>query len=127
MSSSRRNFLATMTAASYQRVSGANDRIGIGFIGCGLIGLRHIQDFKKQPDAALVAVADVHKPRIERGQSDCGPGTKGYSDFRKLLDDKNVQAVVISTPDHWHALQTIMACGAGKAVYVGKPMTVFVR
>jgi predicted dehydrogenase len=127
MSASRRNFLAAMTAASYQRVLGANDRIGIGFIGCGLIGLRHIQDFKKQPDTALVAVADVHKPRIERGQSDCGTGTKGYSDFRKLLEDKDVQAVVISTPDHWHALQTIMACGAGKDVYVEKPMTVFVR
>lgn len=127
MYSSRRTFLGAMTAASYQRVAGANDRIGIGFIGCGLIGLRHIVDFKKQPDAALVAVSDVYQPRIERGQADCGPGTKGYHDFRKLLDDKDVQAVVVSTPDHWHALHTILACAAGKDVYVEKPMTLFVK
>jgi predicted dehydrogenase len=127
MSSSRRTFLAAATAASYARVQGANDRVGIGFIGCGLIGLRHIVDFKKQPDAALVAVCDVHKPRVEQGKADCGPDTKGYSDFRKLLEDKDIQAVVISTPDHWHALQTIMACAAGKDVYVEKPMTLFVK
>jgi len=127
MSSSRRTFLGAMTAASYQRVPGANDRVGIGFIGCGLIGLRHIQDFKQQNNAELVAVCDVHRPRVERGQADCGPGARGFHDFRKLLEEKNVQAVVISTPDHWHALQTIMACAAGKDVYVEKPMTLFVR
>jgi predicted dehydrogenase len=128
MSSSRRSFLAgAVTAASYSRVTGANDRARIGFIGCGLIGLRHIVDFKKQPDAELAAVCDAYQPRIERGQADCGPNTRGYSDFRKLLDDKSIDAVVISTPDHWHALQTIMACAAGKDVYVEKPMTLFAQ
>lgn len=127
MSSSRRTFLAAATAASYTRVMGANERIGIGFIGCGLIGLRHIQDFKKQPDAGLVAVCDAYGPRIEQGRTDCGPGTKGYTDFRKMLEDKDVQAVVVSTPDHWHALQTMLACAAGKDVYVEKPMTLFIR
>ncbi len=125
--STRRTVVGALTAASFQRVLGANDRIGIGFIGCGLIGLRHIVDFKKQPDAALVAVSDVHGPRLERGQADCGSGTKAYPDFRKLLEDKDVHAVVISTPDHWHALQTILACAAGKDVYVEKPMTLFVK
>jgi len=119
--------MATMTAASYDRILGANDRIGIGFIGCGLIGLRHIQDFKSQKDAGLAAVSDVYQPRTEQAQADCGPGTKAYGDFRKLLEDKDVHAVVISTPDHWHALQTILACAAGKDVYVEKPLTVFVR
>jgi len=51
----------------------------------------------------------------------------GYSDFRKLLDDRAVEAVVISTPDHWHALMTMMACAAGKDVYVEKPLSLFVR
>jgi len=124
---SRRSFLTAATAASYGRVLGANNRIGIGFIGCGLIGLRHIQDFKKQPDADLVAVSDVYLPRLEQGKADCGPRTRTYRDFRKLLEDKDVEAVCISTPDHWHALQTILACAAGKDVYVEKPMTLFVR
>jgi len=54
-------------------------------------------------------------------------GVKPYRDFRKLLDDKDIQAVVVSTPDHWHALLTIMACAAGKDVYVEKPLTLFVK
>src|SRR5437868_1313575 len=100
---SRRAFLGAMTAASYSRIMGANERLRIGFIGCGLIGLRHIADFKKLPGAELVAVSDIYDPRIERGQADCGGSSvKGYKDFRKLLDDKNVDAVIISTPDHWH-------------------------
>jgi predicted dehydrogenase len=115
-----------MTAASWDRVAGANDRVGVGFIGCGLIGLRHIADFRKLPDAALIAVSDVYQPRMEQARQLCG-GAKPYADFRKLLEDKDVDAVVISTPDHWHALQTIMACAAGKDVYVEKPMTLFVR
>ena len=124
---SRRAFLGTAAAASYGRIQGANDRVRLGFLGCGLIGLRHIADFKQQPDAALAAVCDVYQPRVERAQADCGAGTRGYRDFRRLLDDRDVDAVVISTPDHWHALQTIMACAAAKDVYVEKPMTLFVR
>ncbi len=116
-----------MTAASYQRVLGANERVRIGFIGCGLIGLRHIADFKELPDADLTAVCDVYEPRIGYAQEKCGSSPKGYRDFRKMLDDKNVDAVIVSTPDHWHALQTIMACAAGKDVYVEKPMTLFIR
>jgi predicted dehydrogenase len=127
-SSSRRAFLgAAVTAASYQRVLGANDRVRVGFIGCGLIGLRHIADFKIIPDAELAAVSDVYEPRIGYAQEKCGSNPKGYRDFRKMLDDKSIDAVIISTPDHWHALQTIMACAAGKDVYVEKPMTVFIR
>jgi predicted dehydrogenase len=127
MPGSRRTFLGAMTAASYGRVLGANERVGIGFIGCGLIGLRHIADFKEIPAASLNAVCDIYKPRIEQAKVNCGSNPAGYQDFRKLLEDKNVDAVVISTPDHWHALQSIMACAAGKDVYVEKPMTLFVR
>jgi predicted dehydrogenase len=126
-STSRRGFLGAMTAASYGRVMGANDRVQVGFIGYGLIGGRHVADFKKLPDVDLAAVADVYQPRVEQGVAACGAGCKGYADFRKLLEDKNIQGVVVSTPDHWHALATIMACAAGKDVYVEKPMTVFLK
>lgn len=116
-----------MTAASYSRIVGANGRVGVGFIGCGLIGLRHIEDFKTFPDASLAAVSDVYQPRIDHARALCASSPAGYADFRRLLDDKAVEAVVVSTPDHWHALHTIMACAAGKDVYVEKPMTLFVR
>ena len=116
-----------MLAASYARILGANDRIGVGFIGYGLIGAQHVYDFKDQPDTDLVAVSEVYEPRLEAGKHACGARCKGYADFRRMLEDKDVQAVVVSTPDHWHALHTMMACAAGKDVYVEKPMTLFVR
>jgi predicted dehydrogenase len=118
---------AVLTAAGYERVLGANDRVGIGFIGYGLIGKRHVLDFKEQPDADLIAVAEVHRGRLEEAKGLIGGSVKGHGDFRKLLDDRDVQAVVVSTPDHWHALMTMMACAAGKDVYVEKPLTLFVR
>jgi predicted dehydrogenase len=116
-----------MSAASYQRVLGANDRVQVAFIGFGLIGKQHVADFKKQKDADLVAMCEVYQPRLEEGLAYMGnPNAKGYSDFRKMYENKDIQGVVISTPDHWHALQTILACAAGKDVYVEKPLTVFV-
>jgi len=127
LSSSRRAFVGAMTAASYSRVLGANNRVNIGFIGCGLIGLRHVADFKALNDVALTAVCDAYQPRVAYAQAQCGSNPTGYLDFRKLLDDKNVDAVIVSTPDHWHALQSIMACAAGKDVYVEKPMSLFIQ
>ena len=62
-----------------------------------------------------------------RPRRSIGGNVRGYRDFRKLLDDKDIDAVVISTPDHWHALMTMLACAAGKDVYVEKPLTLFVR
>jgi predicted dehydrogenase len=118
---------AALTAASWQRVLGANERVGIGFIGYGLIGKRHLLDFQTQPDAELVAIAEVHRGRRDEAAAQIGPHGKGYADFRRLLDDKDVRAVVVSTPDHWHALPTMLACAAGKDVYVEKPLTLFVR
>ena len=126
---SRRAFVGAtaLSAMSYNRVLGANDRIGVGFIGFGLIGKQHVADFKKFDDVELAGMCDVYKPRLEEGLQYMGNArAKGYSDFRRMLDDKDIQAVVVSTPDHWHALLTIMACAAGKDVYVEKPMTVFI-
>src|SRR5487761_1660724 len=124
---SRRQFIkaslgsAALSAASYRRVLGANERIGVGFIGFGLIGKRHLLDFKEQPDVQVVAVCDAHRGRVAEGCELAG-GCRGYADFRKLLDDHEVDAVVISTPDHWHALMTMLACAAEKDVYVEKPL-----
>jgi predicted dehydrogenase len=131
MSSSRRKFLerglGAVTAASYQRIKGANDRVQVGFIGYGLIGHQHVHDFKNQKDVDLAAMCETYLPRLDEGVTALGGRAKSYRDFRKMLDDKDIQAVVVSTPDHWHALLTIMSCAAGKDVYVEKPLTVFVK
>ena len=129
---SRRAFVrggaATLvTAASYARTLGANDRVGVGFIGYGLIGKRHVLDFRDQPDVNPVAVAEVHRGRLDEARTLLGGSVQGYGDFRRLLDRRDMDAVVISTPDHWHALMTMLACAAGKDVYVEKPLTLFVR
>ena len=130
---SRRSFVkaagaaSLLTAASWGRVAGANERVGVGFIGFGLIGKRHVLDFQADKGADLVAVAEVHRGRLKEATALIGGSIKGYDDFRRLLDDKDVQAVVVSTPDHWHALHTMLACAAGKDVYVEKPLTLFVR
>jgi predicted dehydrogenase len=116
-----------LSAASYARALGANERVGVAFIGFGLIGKRHVLDFQAQPDVQCVAVAEVHRGRLEEASALIGGSVKAHADFRKLLDDRDVSAVVVSTPDHWHALMTMLACAAGKDVYVEKPLTLFVR
>ncbi len=125
--SSLRVAASAITAASYKRLLGANDRVQVGFIGYGLIGSQHVHDFSNQPDVDMAAMCDVYQPRLEQGVAACGQKATPYSDFRKMLDNKDLQAIVVSTPDHWHALMTIMACGAGKDVYVEKPLTLFVK
>src|SRR3954449_2390876 len=127
MASTRRTFLGALTAASYSRVLGANDRVQVGFIGYGLIGKQHVVDFRKLADVDCAAVAEVHGARVDEGVSACGGQAKADRDFRRLLDNKDLQGVVVSTPDHWHCAMTILACAAGKDVYVEKPLTLFVR
>jgi predicted dehydrogenase len=130
---SRRHFLhagtalagASLSAAAYGRVLGANDRIAVGFIGHGLIGTRHVLDFKEQPDVRLAGIAETHADRRASALAVMGTGAREYTDFRELIDAADVDAVCVSTPDHWHALQTMLACAAGKDVYVEKPVTLF--
>src|SRR5215212_2250724 len=119
--------LISTTALSTQRVLGANERVGIGVIGFGLMGRIHTRNFRSLPNSHVVAVSDVYQPRLDAAAELVGSGAKPYRDFRRLLEDKNVDAVVIATPDHWHALMCMMACAAGKDVYVEKPLTLFVR
>jgi myo-inositol 2-dehydrogenase / D-chiro-inositol 1-dehydrogenase len=127
----RRSFLAgasaaiAASAAAVQSASAANEKINVGFIGYGLIGKRHVLDFRDQPDVNIVAIAECHAGRLNEAKSLIGGNIRGFTDFRELLDDKTIDAVVISTPDHWHALMTMLACAAGKDVYVEKPLTLF--
>jgi hypothetical protein len=79
MSVTRRRILAGLSAASYARIVGANDRVQVGFIGFGLIGAQHVHDFKNQRDADLAAMCDVYQPRLEQGIAACGGNAKGYS------------------------------------------------
>ena len=130
-SMSRRKFVTTttlgLTALSASRVFGANERINVGLIGFGLIGRFHLAALKAQPDVQVTAVSDAHQGRLEQGAEMAGGQAAKYRDFRKLIADKNVDAVYVATPDHWHALMTMLACDAGKDVYVEKPLTLFVR
>jgi predicted dehydrogenase len=129
----RREFLTVstgalaLTAASYGRVLGASERIGIGFIGYGLIGKRHVSTFRQLGNVDLLGVAETHRGRQEEGVAAAGKQAVGYADFRRMLENKNIHAVVVATPDHWHALLTMLSCAAGKDVYVEKPLTLFVR
>jgi len=99
-----------------------SERIVLGFIGVGGMGTRLITTFKKFPDVAIAAVCDVHEPHARRARSASGATPETHGDFRRLLDRKDIDAVVIATPDHWHAITTIMACQAGKDVYCEKPL-----
>jgi predicted dehydrogenase len=116
-----------LTAASYRRVLGANDRVRVGFVGIGLIGKRHLLDFLAQPDVTVAGICEVSDTRLADGVETAGGAPERHKDFRRMLDRRDVDAVVVSTPDHWHAPITILACAAGKDVYVEKPLNHVVR
>jgi predicted dehydrogenase len=104
----------------------AAERIGLGFVGVGGMGKGLLQDFISNPDVDVVAIADVYdKHGQEAVQIAAAKGHKPdlYRDFRRVLDRREIDAVVIATPDHWHALTAIHACHAGKDVYVEKPLS----
>lgn len=141
---SRRRFLQTTAAASTvfaapylipERAFGANERVNLGFIGCKNRGMQNAEGFRvvgkdagKLPvncaavcDVDTKVIADAVKAVEKTGHK---PST--FGDYRKLLERKDIDAVVASVPDHWHAVMTIDACGAGKDVYCEKPLSLFV-
>ena len=146
---SRRTFIKRSTATglglgfapAIVSAQGANDRIRVGFIGVGNRGSQLLHSFMQYRDVEIAALCDVYEPYLLRDRSKVHKRfieelpqipamgesfrtePKRYRDFRQLIDDKNIDAVVIATPDHLHAVQTIAACEAGKDVYVEKPLT----
>ncbi len=108
------------------RAVGENDKIVVGIIGVGSRGYNtHIDWFGKHPDVEIGAVCDVHAPYVERAVAKTGGKARGYHDFRDLLAQKDIDAVVVCTPPQWHAIISILACQAGKDVYCEKPMSRF--
>jgi predicted dehydrogenase len=114
--------LAAVSAASYARILGANNRIQLGLIGAGDRGRHDMTQFQQAGGVDVVAVCDIYAEQIDRARQKA-PNAKNFSDHRKLLEIKEVNAVLIATPDHWHAETTIDALNAGKDVYVEKPLT----
>jgi predicted dehydrogenase len=115
------SFLITGTKAS-GNIIGANDRLRIGVAGLNGRGGSHIGGWRGQKNVEIVALIDPDK-RVLAGRLKSIPGAKGYADVRKALEDKNLDAISIATPNHWHSLITIWAAQAGKHVYVEKPMS----
>jgi predicted dehydrogenase len=118
MITNRRSFLVAGATAV---AMGAGDRIRAGIIGAGGRGQYHIAQFK-EVGADMAAVCDVYEPNLQAGLKAASTGAKPYTNYKKMLEDKSLDAVVIATPDHWHAQMTIDAVEAGKDVYVEKPM-----
>lgn len=127
----RRGFLGSTAAVGLgvlahpsfsAKVFGANDRIVMGIIGAGGMGRGHMENFKSQ-GAEWGAVCDVYEFNLEAGLEIAGPQAKAYSDHRKLLERKDIDAVLIATPEHWHHGHLIDVLQAGKDAYCEKPMS----
>lgn len=118
-----------LTATNYRALAGVgpNDTIQVGSIGVGPMGMGRLREFMKQPDVTVTAICDVDRSHLERALAEAekqqGRKPEGFRDFRKLLEFKDLDAVVIATPDHWHALPAIDAFKAGKDVFVEKPLS----
>ena len=105
---------------------GANDRINVGLIGCKSMGWSDLSDFFLHPEVDCVALCDIDQNILAQRASEVekirGKRPELYGDYRKLLERADIDAVIIGTPDHWHCLQMVDACEAGKDVYVEKPI-----
>ena len=122
----RRQFVraaAFATAASYGRILGANDRIRIGAIGVGSRGQALLGALNQLDSHEIVALCDIYKPHLITSKAAHAPHAQEYGDHQEVLDRKDVDAVVIATPDHWHVPILLDALQAGKDVYCEKPVT----
>ncbi len=119
--------ISSMSSFKSSAFAGApSDQLNIALIGVRNMGFGILERHLEIPGVKCVALCDVDKPLLERRAADVlnryGQSPKLYGDFRALLENKEIDAVIIGTPDHWHCLQTVYACEAGKDVYVEKPM-----
>ena len=117
------------SAASASNIMGANDRIHIALIGCGGMGRGDLRDFLRTKNAQCVGLCDVDDAQVKEAikvieKSDQKAPSFSTRDFRRVVEMKELDAVIVGTPDHWHALPTVEACKAGKDVYVEKPLSV---
>jgi predicted dehydrogenase len=119
--------LSASSARSYNSISGANEVIRVAIIGCNSRGASMAGTFARQVGTEVVYICDVDDIAMQKGinavQGVTGKAPKGEKDFRKILDDKNLDAVYIATPDHWHTPASILSVKAGKHVYVEKPIS----
>jgi predicted dehydrogenase len=104
-------------------VLGANDAVGVGFIGIGIRGDILVRATQKIPNTRIVEVCDIYDGHFDRAKEILGAEIRTGRDYRRMLDNKDIQAVVIAVPDHWHKRMALDAMAAGKDVYVEKPMT----
>ena len=133
MESTRRHFIgnAAATAVLYKlagpkpqlRAAGPNDQIGVGFIGVGIRGSYHLDNFKKMPGVRTIMAADCFDGHLDWAKETTDGKIETTRDYHALLARKDIDAVVISTPEHWHARMMLDAMAAGKHIYVEKPMT----
>jgi predicted dehydrogenase len=113
---------ARAQAQSDRPAAPPSDRIRVGMIGVGGFGFgANLPDFMKNPDVEIAAICDVSESNLDRAVAFAGGKAARHRDYRRLLEDRSLDAVVITTPEHWHAVMTIDACDAGKDVYVEKP------
>src|SRR5262245_32270846 len=125
---SRRSFLKTTAAASAlalptAKVLGANDRLNIGLIGTGGRCRHLMQALAKVPNTRMIALCDVYEPHLDLARKLADPKATATGDYHEILKNKDIHAVLIASPDHWHVPMTIDAMAAGKDVYVEKPLT----
>jgi predicted dehydrogenase len=123
----RRSFLTTSAAAALAApafgAQGANERINLGLIGTGGRCRHLMQALARIPNVRMTALCDVYEPHLEAARKLADPKAFTTRDYRALLARKDIQGVLIATPDHWHVPMTVAACQAGKDVYVEKPLT----
>ena len=127
----RRSFLkhsavAGLAASSWTRAFGANDAIRVAVVGFNGRGKSHINAFEKMEGVRLVALCDADRDVLDKQAKrlqDAGKPVECYTDVRKVIENKNIDAIATATPNHWHSLLTIWACQGGKDVYVEKPVS----
>lgn len=113
-----------MSAKSYSRISGSNEKLNIGIIGCGGMANSHMRallDMKQSDNVEIASICDIYTKRLDQARE--LTGARAFKNYQEILEDKDIDYVLIATPEHWHYQMTLDAIGAGKHIYVEKPMT----